>query len=173
MTRPNGFIRADTKISPKGMGNNVMSKSFAKVGTNGNGSNGSNGSNVSVAEAVAPVVLIEEAVVVEEKKEEVQAPAPAPVIKPVPVLTLEQKLEKVDELNKIIAKYQRLQEARKKLNTFNIGADGLNLTITIRDASGQEFKTSHHIIVETVLASVRQILNERISDVEKDITFNV
>ena len=155
------------------MGNNVMSKGFAKVGTNGNGSNGSNGSNVSVAEAVAPVVLIEEAVVVEEKKEEVQAPAPAPVIKPVPVLTLEQKLEKVDELNKIIAKYQRLQEARKKLNTFKIGADGLNLTITIRDASGEEFKTSHNIVIETVLASVRQTLNERISDVEKDITFNV
>jgi hypothetical protein len=120
-------------------------------------------------------VLIEEAVaeVVPEVKEEVHAPAPAPVIKPVPVLTLEQKLEKVDELNKIIAKYQRLQEARKKLNTFKIGADGLNLTITIRDASGEEFKTSHNIVIETVLASVRQTLNERISDVEKDITFNV
>ena len=111
--------------------------------------------------------------VVTKMKKEVQAPAPAPVIKPVPVLTLEQKLEKVEELNKIITKYQRLQEARKKLNTFKIGADGLNLTITIRDASGEEFKTSHNIVIETVLASVRQTLNERISDVEKDITFNV
>ena len=93
--------------------------------------------------------------------------------KPVPVLTLQQKLEKVDELNRIIAKYQRLQEARKNLNTFKIGSDGLNLTITIKDASGQEFKTSHNIVVETVLSTVKQILNERISDVEKDITFNV
>ena len=124
-----------------------------------------NGKSVVIEEAVAEVVP--------EVKEEVQAPAPAPVIKPVPVLTLEQKLEKVEELNKIIAKYQRLQEARKKLNTFKIGADGLNLTITIRDASGEEFKTSHNIVIETVLASVRQTLNERISDVEKDITFNV
>lgn len=91
---------------------------------------------------------------------------------PVPVLTLQQKLEKVYELNRIIANYQRLQEARKNLNTFKIGSDGLSLTIVIKDASGQEFKTSHNIVVETVLSSVRQILNERISDVEKDITFN-
>ncbi len=121
-----------------------------------------NGKSAKIEEAVAEVV-----------KEEVKAPIPEPVIKPVPVLTLEQKLEKIDELNRIIAKYQRLQEARKNLNTFKIGSDGLNLTITIKDASGQEFKTSHNIVVETVLSSVRQILNERISDVEKDITFNV
>ena len=121
-----------------------------------------NGKSAKIEEAVAEVV-----------KEEVKAPAPEPVIKPVPVLTLEQKLEKIDELNRIIAKYQRLQEARKNLNTFKIGSDGLNLTIVIKDASGQEFKTSHNIVVETVLSSVRQILNERISDVEKDITFNV
>ena len=121
-----------------------------------------NGKSAKIEEAVAEVV-----------KEEVKAPVPEPVIKPVPVLTLEQKLEKIDELNRIIAKYQRLQEARKNLNTFKIGSDGLNLTIVIKDASGQEFKTSHNIVVETVLSSVRQILNERISDVEKDITFNV
>ena len=121
-----------------------------------------NGKSAKIEEVVAEVV-----------KEEVKAPASEPVIKSVPVLTLEQKLEKVDELNRIIAKYQRLQEARKKLNNFKIGADGLNLTITIRDASGEEFKTSHNIVIETVLASLRQTLNERISDVEKDITFNV
>ena len=126
-----------------------------------------NGKSVKIEEAVAEVITE----TVPEVKEEVKAPAP--VIKPVPVLTLEQKLEKVDELNRIIAKYQRLQEARKNLNTFKIGSDGLNLTIVIKDASGQEFKTSHNIVVETVLSTVRQILNERISDVEKDITFNV
>ena len=121
-----------------------------------------NGKSLVIEEAVAEVV-----------KEEAKAPVPEPVIKSVPVLTLEQKLEKIDELNRIIAKYQRLQEARKNLNTFKIGSDGLNLTITIKDASGQEFKTSHNIVVETVLSTVKQILNERISDVEKDITFNV
>jgi len=149
-----------------------MSKGFNKVGTNGNGSNGSNGSATAALVNVTETAVIEEAVVVEEVKEEVKTPPPAPVIKPVPVLTLDQKLEKVDELNRIIAKYQRLMEARKNLNTFKIGSDGLNLTIIIKDASGQEFKTSHNVVVETVLSTVRQILNERISDVEKDINFS-
>jgi hypothetical protein len=152
-----------------------MSKGFNKVGTNGNGSNGSNGSATAALVNVTETAVIEEAVVVEEVKEEVKTPPPpppAPVIKPVPVLTLEQKLEKVDELNRIIAKYQRLMDARKNLNTFKIGSDGLNLTIIIKDASGQEFKTSHNVVVETVLSTVRQILNERISDVEKDINFS-
>ena len=168
----------ETKISPQGSGKKIMSKGFIKVGTNGTGSNGSNGSATAAVVNAPDTTAIEEAVVVEEVVEEVKAevktppPAPAPVIKPVPVLTLEQKLERVDELNRIIAKYHRLQEARKNLNTFKVGSDGLNLTIIIKDASGQEFKTSHNVVVETVLSTVRQILNERISDVEKDINFS-
>jgi len=155
-----------------------MSKGYIKVGTNGTGSNGSNGSATAAVGNTPENTAIEEAVVVEEVKEEVkeavkeEVKAPAPVIKPVPVLSLEQKLERVDELNRIIAKYHRLQEARKNLNTFKVGSDGLNLTIIIKDASGQEFKTSHNVVVETVLSTVRQILNERISDVEKDINFS-
>jgi hypothetical protein len=170
----------ETKISPQGSGKKIMSKGFIKVGTNGTGSNGSNGSATAAVVNAPEITAIEEAVVVEEVKEEVKeelkeevkTPPPAPVIKPVPVLTLEQKLERVDELNRIIAKYHRLQEARKNLNTFKVGSDGLNLTIIIKDASGQEFKTSHNVVVETVLSTVRQILNERISDVEKDINFS-
>jgi len=168
----------ETKISPQGRGKKIMAKGFIKVGTNGTGSNGSNGSATAAVGNTPENTAIEEAVVVEEVKEEVkeavkeEVKAPAPVIKPVPVLSLEQKLERVDELNRIIAKYHRLQEARKNLNTFKVGSDGLNLTIIIKDASGQEFKTSHNVVVETVLSTVRQILNERISDVEKDINFS-
>ena len=168
----------ETKTSPQGSGKTVMSNLAKKQNVASETATmtvvkevPANGKSVKIEEAVAEVITE----TVPEVKEEVKAPAPAPepVIKPVPILTLEQKLEKVDELNRIIAKYQRLQEARKKLNNFKIGADGLNLTITIRDASGEEFKTSHNIVIETVLASLRQTLNERISDVEKDITFNV
>lgn len=125
---------------------------------------GSNG-NGKVEDAVVEVIP--------EVKEIVTVPAHEPVKVPVPELTLEQTLEKVDDLNRIIAKYQRLQEARKNLNTFKIGSDGLNMTIIIKDASGQEFKTSHNIVVETVLSTVKQILNEKITEVEKDINFKV
>jgi len=172
----------DTKISPQGSGKQFMSKGYVKVGSNGNGSNGSNGSNTAVMEVVKTdeTALIEEAVVVvveevkEIVKEEVKAPAPipAPVMKTVPAMTLEQKLEKVEELNRIIKKYELLNVARKNLNQFKVGTDGLNVSILIKDAAGNEFKTSHNVVVETVLTTVRQILNERIKDTEKDINFS-
>jgi hypothetical protein len=153
-----------------------MTKGYVKVGSNGNGSNGSNGSNTAVMEVVKPAetAVIEEAVVVEEVKEEVKTPAPipAPVMKTVPAMTLEQKLEKVEELNRIIKKYELLNVARKNLNQFKVGTDGLNVSILIKDAAGNEFKTSHNVVVETVLTTVRQILNERIKDTEKDINFS-
>ena len=166
----------DTNTSPQGSGKQFMTKGYVKVGSNGNGSNGSNGSNTAVMEVVKPAetAVIEEAVVVEEVKEEVKTPAPipAPVMKTVPAMTLEQKLEKVEELNRIIKKYELLNVARKNLNQFKVGTDGLNVSILIKDAAGNEFKTSHNVVVETVLTTVRQILNERIKDTEKDINFS-
>ena len=166
----------DTNTSPQGSGKQFMTKGYVKVGSNGNGSNGSNGSNTAVMEVVKAdeTAVIEEAVVVEEVKEEVKTPAPipAPVLKTVPAMTLEQKLEKVEELNRIIKKYELLNVARKNLNQFKVGTDGLNVSILIKDAAGNEFKTSHNVVVETVLTTVRQILNERIKDTEKDINFS-
>ena len=41
-----------------------------------------------------------------------------------------------------------------------------------RDASGQEFKTSHNIVVETVLKSVKEVLDEKITEVELQINFS-
>ena len=167
----------DTNTSPQGSGKQFMTKGYVKVGSNGNGSNGSNTAVMEVVKADETAV-IEEAVVVEEVKEDVKeevktpAPIPAPVIKPVPAMTLEQKLEKVEELNRIIKKYELLNVARKNLNQFKVGTDGLNVSILIKDAAGNEFKTSHNVVVETVLTTVRQILNERIKDTEKDINFS-
>ena len=57
------------------------------------------------------------------------------------------------------------------LDGFKLGADGLSSTVIIRDVSGQEFKTSHNIVVETVLKSVQEILDVKIAEVEKQIDF--
>ncbi len=90
-----------------------------------------------------------------------------------PILSLEKKIQKVNELNMIIDKWKRLNEARTNLTGFKLGADGLSSTVTIRDVSGQEFKTSHGIVVETVLASVKEVLDKKISEVENQISFEI
>jgi hypothetical protein len=87
------------------------------------------------------------------------------------ILSLEKRIQKVEELNIVIDKWRKLNEARKNLNGFKLGADGLSSTVIIKDVSGQEFKTSHNIVVETVLKSVQEVLNAKIAEVETQINF--
>lgn len=87
------------------------------------------------------------------------------------ILSLEKRIQRVQELNILIDKWRKLGEARKNLTGFKLGADGLSSTVTIKDASGQEFKTSHNIVVETVLKSVKEVLDQKIAEVELQINF--
>lgn len=89
-----------------------------------------------------------------------------------PVLSLEKRIQRVQELNILIDKWRKLGEARKNLTGFKLGSDGLSSTVIIKDASGQEFKTSHNIVVETVLKSVKEVLDEKITEVELQINFS-
>jgi hypothetical protein len=75
------------------------------------------------------------------------------------------------KLNIAINKWRKLNEARRNLNGFKIGADGLSSTVVIKDVSGQEFKTSHNIVVETVLKTVKEVLDAKIAEVEEQINF--
>jgi hypothetical protein len=149
-----------------------MSKGFIKVGTNG--SNGSNGNgSVAVAEIVASndaAAAVEEAVaeVVVEKVEEVK---PAPKV--APVITLDRRIERVEELNITIAKWRSLQVARKGLTNFRLGSDGMSSTLTLKDADGTPFSTSNPVVVEAALSHIRQVLNEKIAEAETEINFSV
>lgn len=87
------------------------------------------------------------------------------------ILSLEKRIQKVEELNIVIDKWRKLSEAKKNLNGFKLGSDGLSSTVVIKDASGQEFKTSHNIVVETVLNTVKEVLENKIGQVEEQINF--
>ena len=54
----------------------------------------------------------------------------------------------------------RLNDAKKNLNSFKLGADVLSSTVAIKDVSGKEFKTSHNTVVETLLKSDQGVLDE-------------
>jgi hypothetical protein len=154
------------------MGKKVMSKDFMKVGSNGSNRSNGNGS-VAVAEIVASngaSTAVEEAVaeVVVEKVEEVK-----PTPKVAPVITLDRRIERVEELNITISKWRALQSARKGLTAFRLGSDGMSSTLTLKDADGTPFSTSNPIVVETALAHIRQVLNEKITEAETEINFNV
>ena len=87
------------------------------------------------------------------------------------ILSLEKRIQKVEELNIVIDKWRKLNEAKKNLTGFKLGNDGLSSTITLKDAAGREFKTSHNVVVSTVLDTLQQVLNEKIAEVEEQINF--
>ena len=89
------------------------------------------------------------------------------------VLTLEKRIRKVEELNIVIEKWRKLGEAKKNLTGFQLGNDGLSSTITLKDAAGREFKTSHNLVVSTVLDTLQNVMDEKIREVEQQINFSV
>ncbi len=124
-------------------------------------------SNVATAQKSNGKAATEEKAVMEDVKTEQQQVKPAENT----VLSLEKRIEKVQELNIVIDKWRKLQEARKNLNEFKLGNDGMNSTIIIRDAAGREFKTSQSIVFTTVLQTVQQVLDEKIAETEVQINF--
>ena len=125
----------------------------------------SNGSVVKIEEAVAEVVAeVVAPVIIPEVKAEVKA-----VVLP----NLSQRIEKVEELNITIAKYRALLEARKGITNFRLGTAGLSSTLQLKDADGTPFTTSNPVVVETAVAHIRQVLNEKIAECENEINFSM
>ncbi len=87
------------------------------------------------------------------------------------ILSLEKKIQKVQELNIVIDKWRKRTEARQNLNEFKLGNDGMSSTVIIRDAAGREFKTSQNIVFSTVLKSIQEVLDEKIAETEEQINF--
>lgn len=87
------------------------------------------------------------------------------------ILSLEKRIQKVQELNIVIDKWRKLSEARQNLNEFKLGNDGMSSTVIIRDAAGREFKTSQNIVFSTVLKSIQEVLDEKIAETEQQINF--
>jgi len=111
--------------------------------------------------------------VVKNDAEENTAPnQPAPDVKIPPVLTIEQKMQKVSDLNLLIDKYQKLTDARKNLQSFKLGSDGMNIQVKLMDrATGTDFSTSHSSVVQVVISDMQRILEEKICEVERQIEF--
>ena len=106
---------------------------------------------------------------VKDAKTEVKKQEPKTADK---IISLEKRIRKVEELNIVIDKWRKLNEAKKNLTGFQLGNDGLSAQITLRDSTGQEFKTSHSLVVNTVLDTLQNVVNERIRECEQQISFD-
>ena len=110
-----------------------------------------------VAEVVEEVVVIPTMTVVKEEKVE----------EPVRKLTLEERIQRVEDLSMLIDRWKTLNDSRRKLQTFQIGADSLSSVISLRDANGNEFKTSNSAVISSVIDEMKRTLDSKVHDVEE------
>lgn len=81
-------------------------------------------------------------------------------------LTLDEKIQKVEDLTMMIDRWRLLTESRRKLQTFQIGADSLSSVILLRDAAGNEFKTSNSSVITSVIDEMKKTLDLKVREVE-------
>ena len=128
-----------------------------------------NGSTVTREEAVTLVELVEVEAVVAAV--EVPEPVVLTIVRPEPVLaprklSLDERIQKVEDLSLLIDRYRILNESRRKLQTFQLGADGLSSSIQLRDAAGNEFRTSNSAVINTVIDEMKRTLDTKVREVE-------
>jgi hypothetical protein len=119
--------------------------------------------------------VAEKFVVVPEVVTEVAAPAPVmTIVKEEPVeirkLTLDEKIQKVEDLSLMIDRWRTLSDSRRKLQTFQIGADSLSATILLKDGAGNEFRTSNSTVITSVIDEMKRTLDVKVRDVEEMIS---
>ena len=92
-----------------------------------------------------------------------------PVVVEVRKLTLDEKIQKVEDLSLMIDRWRTLSDSRRKLQTFQIGADSLSSTILLKDGAGNEFRTSNSTVITSVIDEMKRTLDVKVREVEEQI----
>jgi len=112
--------------------------------------------------------------VAEVKSEEAAAAPVMTIVKDTPEeprkLSLDEKIQRVEDLTLLIDRWRTLNESRRKLQTFQIGADSLSSVILLRDAAGNEFKTSNSSVITSVIDEMKRTLDGKVKEVEEQIS---
>jgi len=121
----------------------------------------------NVAEKITVVAEVAEVLA------EIAAPAVLHIVKEEPVvvevrkLTLDEKIQKVEDLSLMIDRWRTLSDSRRKLQTFQIGADSLSSTILLKDGAGNEFRTSNSTVITSVIDEMKRTLDVKVREVEE------
>ena len=141
------------------------------------GSNGS--SKIEKATEKAVETLVASIPPVEKKVEEVVLPPVAealPVVgaKPVIVireLTLQEKINKIENLQLIVEKRERLVGTRSELEKFQTSSNDFNCTLRLNDSDGNVFSTSFTPVVKKVDEFLKDSFDASIENIEDQIKF--
>jgi hypothetical protein len=141
------------------------------------GSNGS--SKIEKAAEKAVETLVASIPPVEKKVEEEVVLPPvaeaAPVVEAKPVvireLTLQEKINKIENLQLIVEKRERLVGTRSELEKFQTSSNDFNCTLRLNDSDGNVFSTSFTPGVKKVVEFLKGSFDSSIESIEDQIKF--
>jgi hypothetical protein len=103
-----------------------------------------------------------------ETKEEVKQEPKTEIPKP---LTIQEKIDKLTNLNILAEKREKLIETKRNLNTFKLSADGFTNSLDLRDGNGNSFKTSNSEVIKEVINLLSSTVDCKLLEVEREIEF--
>jgi len=139
---------------------------IAKPGSNGN-------SKLDNAAEKAVETLVASIPPVEKKVEEAIIPAETVVEKAVVIreLTLQEKINKIENLQLIVEKRERLVGTRSELEKFQTSSNDFNCTLRLNDSDGNVFSTSFTPGVKKVVDFLKDSFDASIGNIEDQIKF--
>ena len=100
-----------------------------------------------------------------------------PVITPIvetipPELSIEEKIQRVEDLTVLIDKRRKLLDSRRSLQSFKVAADGYSNQLTLEDmTSRSNFKTYNSAVIARVMEVIRASVDEKLAEIEEQIRF--
>jgi hypothetical protein len=152
----------------------------ASLQKNGNGKSNGSGKSLNGNGKSHVLVVTAPPAVVEEIKKVVVPPAEetkpelviAEVKKVVPKeLTLQEKINKIENLQLVVEKRERLVTTRAELEKFQISSNDFNCSLRLNDSDGNVFTSSFTPGVKKVIDFLKSSFDESIAEVETRITF--
>lgn len=148
------------KTSPKGMGINKMNETKELVRKENVATNGKDKKLVDRKQPGQP-----------KPEEKTDVVVKTEVVEQKVELTIEDKIQKLDDLNNLVEKRNRLKESANKLKSFDLKREAHSTEITLTDESGNRFKTSNTKAVESFIRMTEQVIFEELTSVESKIQF--
>lgn len=91
------------------------------------------------------------------------------IVKP----SLEERIQKADELKSLTLKRSRTLQTLHHIRTFSFASDD-NCTLTIKDSERQEFETSNSNLIGILQDYLIKVLSDKVSELDDEIiSFNL
>ena len=91
-----------------------------------------------------------------------------PEVKP---LSIEERLNRLNDLNDLVSKRNRLKESSTKLNSFDLKRENHSTEIMLTDEAGNRFQTSNTRAVDAFIQSTKETIEIELLKVEALIQF--